>query len=52
MVKREEFFISILALTEADSIDQASVDIDFQSMLSRINSSSSDLLAENSCIFE
>jgi signal transduction histidine kinase len=52
MTKLEELVIGILALTEADFIEQGVVDIDFQSILSDISASNSELLAENGCAFE
>ncbi|GAC20034.1 sensor histidine kinase [Paraglaciecola arctica] len=52
MIKLEQLVIGILALTEADSIDQGVKDIDFQEILTEVCASTSDLLAENDCIFE
>lgn len=52
MTKLEELVIGILALTEADAIDQGVVDVDFESILSGICSSNSDLLTKNGCTFE
>ena len=52
MAKLEKLVTSILALTEADSIDQGMEDIDFESILSGIRSSNSELLKDNGCKFE
>lgn len=52
MGKLEELVVGILALTEADSIDQGFVSIDFKSILLSVKSANNDLLTMNNCTFE
>lgn len=52
MAKLEELVIGILALTEADSVEQGIIEIDFTSILSDIRTTASGLLTDSGCVFE
>lgn len=52
MIKLEELVTGILSLTEVDSTDQQSVEIDFTTILSDIKDRSDSLLKINQCAFE
>lgn len=51
MIKLEQLVMGILALTEADSGEKEPVEIDFESILMDIKSTTSDLQVDNNCKF-
>ncbi|GHB71428.1 hypothetical protein GCM10008107_21230 [Psychrosphaera saromensis] len=51
MIKLEQLVMGILALTEADSSEKELVEIDFESILLELKSTTSELQKDNDCIF-
>lgn len=51
MIKLEQLVMGILALTEANSSEQGLVEIDFESILLELKSTTSELQKDNDCIF-
>ncbi|WP_299263434.1 HAMP domain-containing sensor histidine kinase [uncultured Psychrosphaera sp.] len=51
MIKLEQLVMGILALTEADSSEKELVEIDFESILLELKSTTSELQKDNNCTF-